>query len=185
MEKITSKLWITLLLGAGVKTPDKPNLVSSLIPKLHQCDARHLYLCGQTFSFKDFYFLSSNVKKLNLYHVACKNDDGSDVAFEKLVEACLKVKEISFIPEAFDLDAFYGYMKKNVLTEVDLKFGGSLSDAYKARLDIIIDEIFAENKYIETEKYKPPIIYISELDRYKAFKLGVLRHNKTFFADLM
>uniref|UniRef100_A0AC34FWV2 Uncharacterized protein n=1 Tax=Panagrolaimus sp. ES5 TaxID=591445 RepID=A0AC34FWV2_9BILA len=48
---------------------------------------------------------------------------------------------LSHIPEDFDIESFYVYMKTNKLTKIDLSFSEALSEAYKNRLETIIDEI--------------------------------------------
>uniref|UniRef100_A0AC34G6X7 Uncharacterized protein n=1 Tax=Panagrolaimus sp. ES5 TaxID=591445 RepID=A0AC34G6X7_9BILA len=56
------------------------------------------------------------------------------------------------IPEAFNLESFSSYMKKNKITCVDLGFCDSISDGYKGRLEALVDEIIeADNR-----EYKSP-----------------------------
>uniref|UniRef100_A0A914QJD1 Uncharacterized protein n=1 Tax=Panagrolaimus davidi TaxID=227884 RepID=A0A914QJD1_9BILA len=51
------------------------------------------------------------------------------------------------VPEEFDLEFFYIYMKNNEFTEVRLHFGLPLSDGYKIRLNSVIDEIIAAQNH--------------------------------------
>uniref|UniRef100_A0AC34GU27 BTB domain-containing protein n=1 Tax=Panagrolaimus sp. ES5 TaxID=591445 RepID=A0AC34GU27_9BILA len=66
----------------------------------------------------------------------------------------LKYLNLTNIPETFDLDAFYGYMKKNKLTTFSLHFCGAISEAYKNRIEEIIDEILSTKNH----DYKPPFL---------------------------
>uniref|UniRef100_A0AC34FW11 Uncharacterized protein n=1 Tax=Panagrolaimus sp. ES5 TaxID=591445 RepID=A0AC34FW11_9BILA len=75
----------------------------------------------------------------------------------------IKYFNMSDVPETFDLNAFYIYMKKNQLTKFHLKFDDSISNAYKSRLEGIIDEIIAT----KTHDYKPPILHYRGLDGKK------------------
>uniref|UniRef100_A0A914PVB6 Uncharacterized protein n=1 Tax=Panagrolaimus davidi TaxID=227884 RepID=A0A914PVB6_9BILA len=62
--------------------------------------------------------------------------------------------EISQIPEIFDIQSFYGHIKKNKKTKIELHFSDQISDEYKTRLQTIVDEILeAENR-----DYKVPWI---------------------------
>uniref|UniRef100_A0A914Y2X2 Uncharacterized protein n=1 Tax=Panagrolaimus superbus TaxID=310955 RepID=A0A914Y2X2_9BILA len=67
------------------------------------------------------------------------------------------------IPENFDIDCFYSFMKKNKITDVALKFSAEISEEYKTHLEAIVDEI------IETEshEYRPPYIKFPGLDEEK------------------
>uniref|UniRef100_A0AC34FDF5 Uncharacterized protein n=1 Tax=Panagrolaimus sp. ES5 TaxID=591445 RepID=A0AC34FDF5_9BILA len=199
---ITSKLWITETLFVSCNISNQ-NILSSIIPKIYQCSAKRLYLWDQTVSFEDFCIVNQLAKEVHLSIVTVKNPDGSDVAFEKLVEASPEVKKIYYrhgndlsninyktfselakiphftrlenvviclVPETFDLNAFYLYMKINKITKFYLTFDDSLSDAYKNRLEGIIDKI------IETKKhdYKPPYISFDGLNEEKRRKLSML-----------
>uniref|UniRef100_A0A914P5U0 Uncharacterized protein n=1 Tax=Panagrolaimus davidi TaxID=227884 RepID=A0A914P5U0_9BILA len=48
------------------------------------------------------------------------------------------------IPEVFDIESFYVYMKKNKTTKLYLVFDKSISSPYKNRLKEIIDEILSK-----------------------------------------
>uniref|UniRef100_A0A914Q2V4 Uncharacterized protein n=1 Tax=Panagrolaimus davidi TaxID=227884 RepID=A0A914Q2V4_9BILA len=71
------------------------------------------------------------------------------------------------VPEEFDLESFYIYMKKNVRTEVRLKFGLPLSDGYKIRLNSIVDEIIATQNH----DYSVPWIGFDGMDEEKIDQL--------------
>uniref|UniRef100_A0A914QPT5 Uncharacterized protein n=1 Tax=Panagrolaimus davidi TaxID=227884 RepID=A0A914QPT5_9BILA len=51
------------------------------------------------------------------------------------------------VPEEFDLESYYIYMKNNERTKVKLEFGLPLSDGYKIRLNSIVDEIIATQNH--------------------------------------
>uniref|UniRef100_A0AC34FRT2 Uncharacterized protein n=1 Tax=Panagrolaimus sp. ES5 TaxID=591445 RepID=A0AC34FRT2_9BILA len=81
----------------------------------------------------------------------------------------LKLKGCAFykIPEDFDLDVFYKYMKKNKHTSIILHFCYIISEAYRNRLQAIVTEITES----ETHEYKPPYIFFNGLDEKKRSKL--------------
>uniref|UniRef100_A0A914Q5M2 Uncharacterized protein n=1 Tax=Panagrolaimus davidi TaxID=227884 RepID=A0A914Q5M2_9BILA len=71
------------------------------------------------------------------------------------------------VSEVFDIDEFYGYMKKNQHTKLFLTFDEQISDVFKNRLETIIDEIL-ETKHFN---YKPPFINFTGLHFQKYIKL--------------
>uniref|UniRef100_A0A914YFQ6 Uncharacterized protein n=1 Tax=Panagrolaimus superbus TaxID=310955 RepID=A0A914YFQ6_9BILA len=187
MNKLSSKLWITGALTVYPKNAGNDSVASSIVPKIYRCDLKRLNLYDQVISLKERIFLCSYVKDLILNQVTVKYDNGTVVAFEKLIEQFpqLNVFEFTFttpsnniskntfkelwkisylsnyhcfylynIPENFEIDSFYSYMKKNKNTRVSLEFSDQISEEYKARLEAIVDEI------IETQnhEYKPPYI---------------------------
>uniref|UniRef100_A0A914PDB1 Uncharacterized protein n=1 Tax=Panagrolaimus davidi TaxID=227884 RepID=A0A914PDB1_9BILA len=74
---------------------------------------------------------------------------------------------LSNVPEEFDLECFYIYMKNNVRTKVRLYFGIPLSDGYKIRLNSIVDEIIATRNH----EYSVPWIGFDGMDAEKFDKL--------------
>uniref|UniRef100_A0A914R0V2 Uncharacterized protein n=1 Tax=Panagrolaimus davidi TaxID=227884 RepID=A0A914R0V2_9BILA len=58
------------------------------------------------------------------------------------------------IPDTFDIETFYVYMKKNKTTKFYLRFDRSISARYKIRLEEIIDEIHGTKEFY----YKTPLI---------------------------
>uniref|UniRef100_A0A914PH47 Uncharacterized protein n=1 Tax=Panagrolaimus davidi TaxID=227884 RepID=A0A914PH47_9BILA len=72
------------------------------------------------------------------------------------------------IPDTFDIEEFYTHMKENRKTKFDLKFVRSLSDAYKARLEEIVDEILTT----EVLNYKPPLFRFHGLNFEKYMRLS-------------
>uniref|UniRef100_A0AC34F248 Uncharacterized protein n=1 Tax=Panagrolaimus sp. ES5 TaxID=591445 RepID=A0AC34F248_9BILA len=71
------------------------------------------------------------------------------------------------IPEAFNIDSFSSYMKKNKVTSIKLHFCDTISEGYKGRLEAIVDEVIEA----ETREYKTPRINFSGLDKEKYRKL--------------
>uniref|UniRef100_A0A914YE31 DUF38 domain-containing protein n=1 Tax=Panagrolaimus superbus TaxID=310955 RepID=A0A914YE31_9BILA len=165
-----------------------PNAFSSPISKIYHCTATELCIQEQILSFNEFCFISSNTNDIHFAKVTVKNDDGSIVAFEKLVETLPKVKAIFYradsafpsftketihelvkiphffkiiklhifdVSEAFDLEAFYNFIKSNKFTNIQISFNESISERYKKRIGEIIDEIIATEGSFT---YKPPHI---------------------------
>uniref|UniRef100_A0A914QW75 Uncharacterized protein n=1 Tax=Panagrolaimus davidi TaxID=227884 RepID=A0A914QW75_9BILA len=77
------------------------------------------------------------------------------------------------VPEEFDFECFYIYMKKNERTEVEVEFGFPLSDGYKIRLNSIVDEIIATQNH----DYKPPWIDFDGMDEEKFDQLESIVYN--------
>uniref|UniRef100_A0A914R3R3 Uncharacterized protein n=1 Tax=Panagrolaimus davidi TaxID=227884 RepID=A0A914R3R3_9BILA len=71
------------------------------------------------------------------------------------------------IPEVFDVETFFAYLKKNKYTKFNLYFAGSISEEYKVRIEKIVDEIL-QTKYHD---YKPPFITFDGLAAEKRRKL--------------
>uniref|UniRef100_A0AC35EWV9 Uncharacterized protein n=1 Tax=Panagrolaimus sp. PS1159 TaxID=55785 RepID=A0AC35EWV9_9BILA len=153
-----AKVWITDELDI------RPDLTAagfymahSLIPKLYRCDAKILTLYHQVLALDDLALLISSAEDIDFLNVTIKNNNGTHVALEKLVEIAVKAKKIQIksdttflksksksisaktfdqlvkiphfkqievfdlenIPEVFDLEAFYVFMKSdNVLKSI-------------------------------------------------------------------
>uniref|UniRef100_A0AC34FB55 Uncharacterized protein n=1 Tax=Panagrolaimus sp. ES5 TaxID=591445 RepID=A0AC34FB55_9BILA len=67
---------------------------------------------------------------------------------------------LSNIPETFNIETLFTYIKKNQSTKFFLHFSDSISQAYKNRLEAINDEILET----ETHEYKIPHIDFEGLD---------------------
>uniref|UniRef100_A0AC34FYK2 Uncharacterized protein n=1 Tax=Panagrolaimus sp. ES5 TaxID=591445 RepID=A0AC34FYK2_9BILA len=126
---------------------------------------------GSILAFQKLFQIITKVQSISF---KCHNTIGSTISSETFNELLkcphfpkLKFFSFSHIPEAFDLDSFYGYMKKNKFTEFELCFDDSISDAYKNRLVEIIDEILAN----EERDYKTPFINFPGIDFEKYLKL--------------
>uniref|UniRef100_A0AC34F1N5 Uncharacterized protein n=1 Tax=Panagrolaimus sp. ES5 TaxID=591445 RepID=A0AC34F1N5_9BILA len=85
----------------------------------------------------------------------------------------LKMEKFSLtdIPEVFDIETFYIYMKTNRLTKFYLSFENKISHAFKNRLQAIVDEILA-TKY---HNYKCPVITFYPFDGKKYKKMRDLQ----------
>uniref|UniRef100_A0A914QPW3 Uncharacterized protein n=1 Tax=Panagrolaimus davidi TaxID=227884 RepID=A0A914QPW3_9BILA len=203
LSKLTCKVWNTYYLNIELTTSVKTGnqrLLSSLMQKLYRCDAKELTLSYQVLSFRDLYILISSAKVISFYNVTIKNENGSNVALEKVFEIAVKAKRLRIflntslpnitsqtftelmkirhfsqlnylymddIPEAFDIEAFYAYMKKNKTTTFNLQFVRSISDAYKSRLEEIVDEILAT----EVLNYRCPLFDFPGLSSTKFMQL--------------
>uniref|UniRef100_A0A914Z2W4 Uncharacterized protein n=1 Tax=Panagrolaimus superbus TaxID=310955 RepID=A0A914Z2W4_9BILA len=201
INKISAKLWITGLLHVSPANVSNDSVVSSIISKIYQCDFKRLSLDNQVISLNEFIFLCLSAKYLTLERVTVKNNDGTVVAFENIIERLPQLiffifysftnpsnntSKTSFkelwknphlsnydrfylknIPENFEIDCFYTYMKKNKKTRVDLEFSDEVSEEYQIRLEAIIDEIIATKNH----EYKPPLINFPGIDQEKYSKL--------------
>uniref|UniRef100_A0A914PFU7 Uncharacterized protein n=1 Tax=Panagrolaimus davidi TaxID=227884 RepID=A0A914PFU7_9BILA len=83
-----------------------------------------------------------------------------------------KLDEFVFtgLPEVFDIDTFFAYLKKNKYTKFELHFADSISEEYKVLLDKVVDEILQT----ETHDYIPPIISSNGLAQEKFCKMRYL-----------
>uniref|UniRef100_A0A914Q204 Uncharacterized protein n=1 Tax=Panagrolaimus davidi TaxID=227884 RepID=A0A914Q204_9BILA len=189
LNKIKCKFWVVedFMVFLNVKTYN-PNIVSSSIPKLYKCDFMFLHLMGQTISYYDLSFFISGAETIAFEDVTLKDENGKILPLEKLIEASVKAQRIDIIRptmtsktfheltkiphfanlsslildglhEDFDVEAFYVYMKKNQCTKFELYFVSSISDEYKARIEEIIDEINATEKF----NYKTPSIHFYKI----------------------
>uniref|UniRef100_A0A914Q962 Uncharacterized protein n=1 Tax=Panagrolaimus davidi TaxID=227884 RepID=A0A914Q962_9BILA len=153
-------------------------------------------MTNQIIFFNDLPFLFSSAELIYFDKIIVKNENGENVAFEKVIEIATNVKNfhesgfkakilnqfLNFLNklehiflalnEDFDLDEFYSFMKKNKNIKIFARFVDPMSEAYKARLELIIDEILATKEFI----YKPPMIEFNGLDREKYEKLREIRN---------
>uniref|UniRef100_A0A914XYD5 Uncharacterized protein n=1 Tax=Panagrolaimus superbus TaxID=310955 RepID=A0A914XYD5_9BILA len=77
------------------------------------------------------------------------------------------------IPETFEIEQIFTHIKKNKHTNFEFYFCNQLSDAYKNRLETIIDEIIEA----ENHEYKIPYFHCGEIAPQKQNKLYQLYHN--------
>uniref|UniRef100_A0A914P4E3 Uncharacterized protein n=1 Tax=Panagrolaimus davidi TaxID=227884 RepID=A0A914P4E3_9BILA len=206
MTKLECKFWMIDKFQVYGGRNGKGNILPSIIPTFFRCDIKDLIIYNQNVSYKNWIFLASNAVKIDFCNVTVKNEDGSNIATEKLVEAAVNAKEITLarnlvitsktveeliklphfrklnffqlyqIPETFDIGAFFVYIKKNKSTNFHLYFNESISDEYKNRIDTIIDKILATKKH----DYRLPDIYFSGISREKYDKFCYLRHCQRF-----
>uniref|UniRef100_A0A914QA01 Uncharacterized protein n=1 Tax=Panagrolaimus davidi TaxID=227884 RepID=A0A914QA01_9BILA len=89
----------------------------------------------------------------------------------------LKLYEFVFadLPEVFDIDTFFIYLKTNRHTKFHLHFAASISEEYKIRLEKIVDEIL-QTKY---DDFKPPLINFDGLAAEKYRKIRDLYYSKS------
>uniref|UniRef100_A0A914R1I3 Uncharacterized protein n=1 Tax=Panagrolaimus davidi TaxID=227884 RepID=A0A914R1I3_9BILA len=196
LTKYNCKYWITNRIYASNRGLVNRNIFSPVIPKLYRCDVKHLSLFHQIIYFDDLSLLISSAERIRFFDVVVKHADSSDVPLEDIVAVATKAKEISAdkptitpktmkeltkLPnftkldyfalhdpsEVFNIDEFYGYMKKNFHTQFLLSYDEQISDAFKNRLETIIDEILETQQF----SYKPPVIRFSGLDIQKYRKL--------------
>uniref|UniRef100_A0A914QPQ8 Uncharacterized protein n=1 Tax=Panagrolaimus davidi TaxID=227884 RepID=A0A914QPQ8_9BILA len=172
------------------------NILASILPKLYRCDAWVLSLFEQVIFYHDLPLLTSSAKLIFFDQVVVKHEDGSNVEVQKIVEiaskatyidithptitsktmeellmipnfSTLRVVTLKNVPEAFDIEAFYVYMKKNKTTRFILNFDESISDEYVKRLNEITDEIIATKDF----DYQPAFFRFRGLDIVRHFKL--------------
>uniref|UniRef100_A0A914PNY7 Uncharacterized protein n=1 Tax=Panagrolaimus davidi TaxID=227884 RepID=A0A914PNY7_9BILA len=107
--------------------------------------------------------------QIYLFHL---HDTATKVISSKTVYELLKISHFSNlenlrlfnIPQCFDIDRFFKYIKKNKEIKSALDFSSEISDEYKKQLEAIVDEI-AED---ESHDYKVPWICFSGID-YTSF----------------
>uniref|UniRef100_A0A914QKY4 Uncharacterized protein n=1 Tax=Panagrolaimus davidi TaxID=227884 RepID=A0A914QKY4_9BILA len=195
LTKYNCKYWITDKIHAPAFEFVNRNIFSSIISKLYRCDVKCLELFFQVVSFNDLSLLIPSAEKIYLRNVSVKKCD-SIIPLEDIVAIAVKAKEISVdkptitpktmkklselpnfkkldnltlrnLSEVFDIDEFHGYMKKNFHTKFYLYFDEQISNAFKNRLETIVDEILETKEF----NYKPPIISFIALDIQKYGKL--------------
>uniref|UniRef100_A0A914PVE4 Uncharacterized protein n=1 Tax=Panagrolaimus davidi TaxID=227884 RepID=A0A914PVE4_9BILA len=193
--KYNCKYWISDEIRASTGGFVNKNIFLPIIPKLYQCDVKSLSLFYQIISYHDLSLLISSAEKIYLDNVIVKKCD-SVIPLEDIVAMAVNAKYIDVIKptitsktmkeltklshflklgyfnllnlsDVFDIDAFYSYMKKNTHTTFFLKFDEQISDAFKNRLERIIDEILETKQF----NYEPPLIRFSGIDIQKYRKL--------------
>uniref|UniRef100_A0AC35GLG4 Uncharacterized protein n=1 Tax=Panagrolaimus sp. PS1159 TaxID=55785 RepID=A0AC35GLG4_9BILA len=75
--------------------------------------------------------------------------------------------ELLDIPEDFNIERFYGYIKKNNKTQIRLHFSQLISNQYKNRVKLIIDEILKTKNH----NYKVPHIVFPGMNESSIRKL--------------
>uniref|UniRef100_A0A914QLU4 Uncharacterized protein n=1 Tax=Panagrolaimus davidi TaxID=227884 RepID=A0A914QLU4_9BILA len=105
-------------------------------------------------------------------------DNYLNITTSKTAEELLKIPHflslekfgISQIPEIFDNYSFFGHIKENKKTKIELDFSYQISDEYKTRLQTIVDEI------LETKNrdYKVPRINFSGITNSSNVKIRAL-----------
>ena len=97
IENFNERLWIHLSLTVF----DEGNLLAaaSLIPRIDRCDLTFLKLCYQSLTFDEFlkFTLSGSLEELKLDKTIVKNDDGTIVPIEKLIEMFPKLQRFRYL----------------------------------------------------------------------------------------
>ena len=96
IEQFNEKLWIYHDLT--VLNEQNQLMASSLISKVYRCDLTCLSLSNQTLSFDEFqkFTSSGSLVMLRLFKTTVKNDDGTIVPIEKLIELFPKLQTFYF-----------------------------------------------------------------------------------------
>uniref|UniRef100_A0A914QDS1 Uncharacterized protein n=1 Tax=Panagrolaimus davidi TaxID=227884 RepID=A0A914QDS1_9BILA len=84
---------------------------------------------------------------------------------------------INHIPETFDLETFFEYIKENKHTTFELAFDDSISLPYKIRIEAIIDEILQTKPL----NYKAPLLNFTEINQQKLRLLSYLHRSNRYF----
>uniref|UniRef100_A0A914Q2Y0 Uncharacterized protein n=1 Tax=Panagrolaimus davidi TaxID=227884 RepID=A0A914Q2Y0_9BILA len=190
--KYNCKYWITDNIYASASEFVDKNIFSPIIPKLYQCDSESLFLSDQIISFDDLSLVISCAERIRFNNVVVKHAESSDVPLEDIVAIAINakfvtvikptitsktMKELTKLPhftklnnlhlfnlsEVFNIDVFCGYMKKNRHTRFYISFDPEISEAFKNRLETIVDEILETKQF----DYKPPVIGFIGIDYQK------------------
>uniref|UniRef100_A0AC34G8Z6 Uncharacterized protein n=1 Tax=Panagrolaimus sp. ES5 TaxID=591445 RepID=A0AC34G8Z6_9BILA len=68
--------------------------VALFFPKIYRCEITILELEYQVLSYTEMQFLASNVQKCSLRWIVVKNEDGTIVSFEKIIELFPRLLEL-------------------------------------------------------------------------------------------
>uniref|UniRef100_A0A914PPN0 Uncharacterized protein n=1 Tax=Panagrolaimus davidi TaxID=227884 RepID=A0A914PPN0_9BILA len=125
-------------------------------------------------SFEALFKALPNVKTFTYY----PPNNSLNIFSTKTAEKLLKIPHflsldkfgINEIPEFFDIKSFYGHIKENKKTNIELDFSGQISDKYKTRLQTIVDEILAT----ENRDFKVPWIGFSRITSISRDKMLAL-----------
>uniref|UniRef100_A0A914PMA5 Uncharacterized protein n=1 Tax=Panagrolaimus davidi TaxID=227884 RepID=A0A914PMA5_9BILA len=97
LSKLTCKVWITDKLDIYPGKKHNQSILSSLMPKLYRCDVKELNLSEQVITFHDLSLLISFAEVIYFYNVTFKNENGSNVALEEVVEIAVNAKNIKIL----------------------------------------------------------------------------------------
>jgi hypothetical protein len=199
INKLSSRVWITDSLDVNATTSDDRYVLHLMVPKIDECQAERLKLVKQDIFYEELDFLGTFAKYVYLKGSVVEYQNGKNVELEKIVQMCPKARKIIFpsdsvisaktvkellnlphfsrlnsfkifnVPEDFDIESFFAFIKTNNHTRIRLEFAETISEDYKARLDAVITEIF------ETEEhdYKLPWIDYPGIDATNGLKLLV------------
>uniref|UniRef100_A0A914P8Y9 Uncharacterized protein n=1 Tax=Panagrolaimus davidi TaxID=227884 RepID=A0A914P8Y9_9BILA len=196
LTKYTCKYWIADEIYASARGFVDKNIFLPIVPKLYRCDVKSLFLYSQIISYNDLSLLISSAERIRFIDVNVRDAESTDVPIEDIVAIAVNakyvyvtkpiitrktMKELTKLPnftkvdnftlnnlsEAFDIEAFYSYMKKNQHTKFYIRFDPQISDAFKNRLKTIVDEILETKQF----NYKPPCFYFTGIGLQKIQKL--------------
>ena len=96
IENMNGRLWFRRILI--IDNEQDQFLASSLIPRIYRWDLTHLTLTFQTLTFNEFqkFTSSGSLKCLDLKKTIVKNDDGTVVPIQKLVELLPKLQRLYY-----------------------------------------------------------------------------------------
>uniref|UniRef100_A0A914QAY3 Uncharacterized protein n=1 Tax=Panagrolaimus davidi TaxID=227884 RepID=A0A914QAY3_9BILA len=173
LNRTTSKLWIADGLFVFPKsfitaeTKDQ-NILTSIIPKLYQCHVRVLSLHKQVMSSQDLPLLISSAKRICFDQVVVKNEDGSNVDVQKVVEIASKATWIIITHPSITSKTMEELLKITHFPTLRIVTLKNVPDVFDIELLCsyeITDEIIATKEF----DYKPALFRFRELDyaRYK------------------
>uniref|UniRef100_A0A914XUK8 Uncharacterized protein n=1 Tax=Panagrolaimus superbus TaxID=310955 RepID=A0A914XUK8_9BILA len=110
----------------------------------------------------------ANCPKLRYFVHSAPNNCYNAVNVAELLKVPHFKKLIHFsvleIFESFDIEKFFGYLKKNIRTNVVIGFNAPFSEEYKKRLQAVVDEIIDAGS---SRTYRTPCIMFDEQLRQK------------------
>uniref|UniRef100_A0A914P5G2 Uncharacterized protein n=1 Tax=Panagrolaimus davidi TaxID=227884 RepID=A0A914P5G2_9BILA len=199
LSNITAKVWITGKLKVVPETEAGSvdvDVFTAFMPTLYRCDAKQLYVSNQVLSFHDYSLLIPSAEDITFNHVTIKNENGSNIALEKVVEVAVKAKYIEInsntvltnitsstfkellkIPHFANLNYFslknipesfdLDAFYSNKTTKYWLIFDDSIPQVYKNRIEAIVDEMLATKVFGS----QPPYFDFRGLNHSKRLEL--------------
>uniref|UniRef100_A0AC34FT01 Uncharacterized protein n=1 Tax=Panagrolaimus sp. ES5 TaxID=591445 RepID=A0AC34FT01_9BILA len=208
LANVSSKLWITGYVNLHpADAEDK--CVTSIIPKIYRCDATMLNITNLTISCDELMFFGSNVDSLGLRKVTVTYKDGSDVAFEKIIQLFPKIKYLNYDPPSHGFAINSKTFKELLKNPQFLKLKGCTFRDISEDFDLdAFYEYMKKNKHTsiklyfcdtiseaycnrlqaivteiveaKTHEYKPPYIFFNGLDEKMRDKLWELNRQHSF-----
>uniref|UniRef100_A0AC34FY98 DUF38 domain-containing protein n=1 Tax=Panagrolaimus sp. ES5 TaxID=591445 RepID=A0AC34FY98_9BILA len=230
LSNISSKLWITDRFTVGFNNDN--TIASSIIPKIYKCKklilweqilsydefmvlapaVEHLDFTRVTVKYGDGTILPFEkiVEQLHEAKQIGFTSFGSEMITSKTFKELLKIPHFATldefvlytIPESFDIESFYVYLKKNKHTKIGIHFCDTISDQYKTRLEAIIDEIintfsllssafifsfFSSNTEMissKTSKELSKIPHFATLDRFYLIEIPEVFDIESFYVHM-
>uniref|UniRef100_A0AC34FKE2 F-box protein n=1 Tax=Panagrolaimus sp. ES5 TaxID=591445 RepID=A0AC34FKE2_9BILA len=149
------------------------NELMVLAPAIEKLHFNGVYIYEQDGALVSFEKLVDLFPKVKSIHYIVSS--GASLVTSKTFKALLEMPqfltldflEFRGVPESFDIETFYIYMKKNRRTKIYLCFCDALSEGYRTRLEAIVDE----NLESKNRDYKTPLFYFPGLEDGKWEKL--------------